>query len=397
MRTGSLTLVHADVIDVLSGEVHRDQTLEIADGSVAAMSSSPPAPHATVIDVEGRSVVPGLISCHSHLSIVFPMSDTDPQEHPAATVLRAAGRARAALASGITTLRCVHEQHRADLWLRDAAAKGWIESPRIYGAGRAITTPHGHGAGMACAEASGEEEFYQAALAEIGAGADHLKIFINGGLAREGEVIGASEMTDGELDGVVRAAHEHDRYVVAHSGASTAIRQALEHGVRCFEHAYELDIETAELIARTGAYITPTLVVTRCEPWMRENGFEEATIANAKVAAEGHLASIKHAIDAHVPLLAGTDLPPADDVGGVSATVLELTLLEQAGLSRLEALRCASTNPARLMGASSWLGQVRPGFAADLLVCDESPLDDLSALARVNLVLQAGRVVRCGS
>ena len=211
--------------------------------------------------------------------------------------------------------------------------------------------PTGHGAGAACVTAEGEEGFYLAANGELEAGADHIKIFINGGLAREGEDVSRPEMTDEELAGAVRAARQHDTYVVAHSGASQAIRQALSSGVRCFEHAYELDTSTASLLASEGAYLTPTLVVTRCEPWMRANGFEEATIANARAAADGHLQSIKNAIAARVPLLCGTDLPPADDVGGLPATVVELMLLEEAGLSRLSALQTATINPARLMGA----------------------------------------------
>jgi imidazolonepropionase-like amidohydrolase len=321
------------------------------------------------------------------------MSDTDPHEAPAVTAARATLRAKAALAAGITTVRCVHEQHRVDLWMRDAQRGGWLEIPRIYGAGRGITTPGGHGSGAACAEAQGEEGFYEAALAELAAGADHVKIFISGGLAREGEDPSRPEMTDGELTGTVRAAGEHGTYVVAHSGGSLAIRQALERGVRCFEHAYELDDETAGLLARQGAYVTPTLVVTRCEPWMRANGFGEATIANAKMAAEGHMASIERAISAGIPLLAGTDLPPADDVGGLPATVVELTLLEEAGLTRVEALRSATTTPALLMGAADVLGRVQPGFRADLLVVPENPLEDMRALGDVHLVLQDGRAV----
>ncbi len=391
---GARWLTNAHVIDVTDGTVLRNRNVEIVDGAIRAVSATlPPAP-GNVIDAAGRFVLPGLVSCHTHLSIVFPMSATDESESPAATVLRAAKRARDALDAGITTLRCVHEQNRADLWLRDAKQRGWAEAPRLIGAGRAITTPNGHGAGAACVTAEGEEGFYLAANEELEAGADHIKIFINGGLAREGEDVSRSEMTDGELAGAVRAASQHDTYVVAHSGASQAIRQALSSGVRCFEHAYELDTSTAALLAREGAYLTPTLVVTRCEPWMRANGFEEATIGNARAAADGHLESIKKAIAARVPLLCGTDLPPADDVGGLPSTVLELVLLEQAGLSRLSALQTATINPARLMGVQDRIGQVSPGFRADLIVVDDNPLDGLAALGDVAVVLQDGRAVK---
>ena len=213
-------LANATVVDVEEGRALVERSVEIVDGAIAAISATLPPGQSNVIDVGGRFVVPGLISCHTHLSIVFPMSATDPTENPAATVLRAAKRARDALGAGITTLRCVHEQHRADLWLRDAQRRGWADVPRIFGAGQAITTPKGHGAGAAWAEAEGEEDFYRAAIEELEAGADHVKVAINGGLAREGEEISRSEMTDEELDGTVRAAQEHGTYVVAHSGAS---------------------------------------------------------------------------------------------------------------------------------------------------------------------------------
>lgn len=388
-------LADANVVDVETGEVVRGRHIEVTDGNIRSLASSVPPGEPDVVDLEGRFVLPGLVSCHTHLSIVFPQSATDPAENPAATVLRAAKRARDALAAGITTVRCVHEQHRADMWLRQARREGWAQVPRIFGAGRAITTPKGHGAGAACVEAEGEEEFYRAALAELEAGADHIKIFISGGLNREGEDPSMSEMTDGELSGTVRAADEHGTYVVAHSGASMAIRQALERGVRCFEHAYELDLPTARLLAQRGAYLTPTLIVTRCEPWMRANNFGEATIANARAAADGHLQSIRHAIAAGVPLLCGTDLPPADDVGGLPSTVVEMMLLEQAGLSRLGALQAATTTPARLMGVPDQIGQVRPGLRADLVVVDDNPLDGLDALGRTRLVVQDGKTVKC--
>jgi imidazolonepropionase-like amidohydrolase len=387
-------LANAKVVDVVTGRVDVGRNIEVVDGQLRSISSSLPPGQSNVADVEGRFVLPGLISCHTHLSVVFPMSSTDPMENPAATALRAAKRAGDALAAGITTVRCVHEQSRVDLWLREAKRLGWARAPRIFGAGRAITTPKGHGAGAACVEAAGEDEFYRAANDELEAGANHVKIFINGGLAREGEDPSRSEMTDEELAGVVRAAREHDTYVVAHSGASTAIRQALAQGVRCFEHAYELDTETAVLLADKGAYLTPTLIVTRCEPWMRANNFAQATIDNARAAAGRHLESIKHAMAAGVPLLCGTDLPPADDVGGLPATVVELLLLEEAGLSRLAALQAATTTPARLMETAGELGQVRPGFRADLIVVDQNPLDDLVALGSVRMVVQDGCTVK---
>ena len=415
--------VNANVIDVLTGERLRGRAVEVArDGTVAQVAVAPPpwlaeaaeadgadrADRATggtagtawaagtdgrgVVDVGGRWLLPGLISCHTHLSIVF--GEVDEAESPALTAYRAATRATEALRAGITTIRCVHEQNRADLLMRTAVEHGWYAAPRIFGAGRAVSTPGGHGAGGGCAYASGEQEFYEAALAELAAGADHVKVFISGGLNRAGEDLWRPEMTDGEIRGAVRAADEHDSYVVAHSGGTAVIQQALRQGVRCFEHIYQLDDETAALLARPGIFVTPTLCVTRSAGWMRAAGFPESSIERHLAAGEEHLASVRRAIRAEVTLVNGTDIPPGDPVDGTPAAVYELLMLAAAGLSPLAALQTASVNAAGLLGISDRVGQVRPGFAADFVAVDGDPLDDLAALRTISLVVQGGRVVR---
>ena len=389
--------VNANVVDVLTGDRLRRRAVETSpDGTVAQVAAAAPPglPDSGVADIGGRWLLPGLISCHTHLSIVFPFSATDEAENPALTAYRSATRAAEALRAGITTIRCVHEQNRADLLLRTAVRRGWCIAPRILGAGRAISTQGGHGQGGACAYAAGEQEFYQAAQAELAAGADHVKIFISGGLAGPGEDYERPEMTDGEIRGAVRAAAEHDTYVVAHSGGPTAIRQALAQGVRCFEHAYRLDDESAALLARAGIFVTPTLCVTRSEAWMRARGFEEHSIENARNAADDHLASVQRAIHAGVTLVNGTDIPPGDLVDGTPAAVHELLLMAAAGLSPLLSLQSVSVNAAALLGIGDRVGQIRPGYAADFVAVAADPLADLAALRAISLVVQGGRVVR---
>jgi imidazolonepropionase-like amidohydrolase len=201
-------------------------------------------------------------------------------------------------------------------------------------------------------------------------------------------------MTDAEIRGAVRAAGEHDTYVVAHSGESSAIRAALAQGVRCFEHAYRLDDETAELLARPGIFVTPTLCVTRSESWMRASRFDEHSIQNALNAADDHLVSIRRAIHAGVTIVNGTDIPPGDLVDGTPAAVHELLLTAEAGLPPLNCLQSVSVNAARLLGLDHQIGQIRPGYAADFVAVDANPLDDLAAMRTISLVVQAGRVVR---
>ena len=193
------------IVDVTNGDIYQNRHFEIVDGVITRIQLDAPHASEATTDLHGQYVAPGIISCHTHLSVVFPFSDTDENENPALTAYRSAQRAQQALVAGITTIRSVHEQNQADLLLRRAIARGWSSGPRIFGAGRAISTPGGHGSGADCSYAEGFEGFYQAALGELGAGADHIKIFITGGLAHAGESPDTPEMTDEEIAGVVKA------------------------------------------------------------------------------------------------------------------------------------------------------------------------------------------------
>ena len=392
-----MILANANVVDVVGSEVRRDSTIKIdSAGSITQIGNSTSVKsdaREEVIDLEGRFLFPGLISCHTHLSVVFPFSQTDPLENPAVTAFRAAQRAREALLCGITTLRSVHEQNQVDFALRDAARGGWFEGPRIFGAGRALSRPEGHGKGSACSYAEEYEGFYQAALNELSDGADHLKIFITGGLARAGEKPESPEMSDDEIRGVVQAAKEHDTYVVAHAGGSEAIQQALRLGVRSFEHGYVMDQETVDAMAAKVVFYSPTLCVTRSESWMRARGFEEASIQNCLAASDRHLESAKLAIRAGLKMTNGTDYPPGDLVDGVPAALHELFLMHEAGLSTSLSLQSITSTAAALLNQGNHLGQIREGFMGDFVATEGNPLEDPQHLRDIDFVMQGGKTI----
>ena len=392
-----MLITNAKIVDVIAGEIRSEDAVRVlANGEISEIGKSTTLNRSNgenVIDLDGRYLFPGLISCHSHLSVVFPFSLTDPNEDPALTAFRAAERAHQALDSGITTLRSVHEQNQVDLYLRRAAQAGWFQGPRIFGAGRALSTPDGHGAGSACSYAKDFNGFYKAAIGELDDGADHLKIFITGGLARAGERPEDPEMTDDEIRGVVKAAEERDTYVVAHAGESAAIQQALRLGVRSFEHGYVMDQATVDAMAAKDVFYSPTLCVTRSESWMREKGFEEASIQNCLAVADRHLASVKLAISAGVKMTNGTDYPPGDFVEGTSAALHELFLMHEAGLTTLKSLQSITSTAASLIKQEDKLGQINKGFFGDFIAMRGNPLDDPQNLRELDLIVQGGRVI----
>lgn len=387
-------LTNCRVVDVQTGEILHGARIEVDGGAIARIERGEAPAGEGRLDLRGLYVLPGLISCHTHLSVVYPFSATDEAESPAITALRATKRARDALLAGVTTLRCVHEQHRVDLTLRRMAAEGWVDAPRILGAGRAISTTGGHGIGIGCALADGADGFLHAARAEFAAGADHIKVFITGGIADAGEGFDVPQMTDAEMRATVRAASEHHSYVVAHAGSSIAIRQALAAGIRAFEHGYWLDDETARLMADAGAFLTPTLCVTSSPEWMREHSFTDAQIVKAVETNPAHLASIGQAIRAGVTLVNGTDYPPGEPCNGTTVVVHEMELLVKAGLTPLQALQATTVNAADLCRIGAWVGRIAPGMAADIIAVDGDPTRDVAAMRRLHFVMRGGSVVR---
>jgi len=385
-------LEHGRIVDVREGVI-REGAVRVDSGTIRSLDAGD-ADADEVIDLDGAYLLPGLISCHTHFSIVFPFNETDPNESPAITAFRAQRRAIETLRAGITTVRTVGEKHRIDITMRAMIKKGWATGPRIIAGGRSISTTGGHGSGFGSIEADGADEFRKAARQELAAGADHIKIFITGGIAHRGERFSEPQTTIEEMEAAVSVARSKNTYVTAHAGGSEPIQKAIKAGLRCFEHGYQIDRPTARALREAGAYLVPTLGVTRSPEWMRANRFEEWTIEKALGAGGDHLDSIRYAVEAGVKIVNGTDIPPGDCDAGVTVAVREMEHMVAARLSPLEALRATTLRAAELLGLDSEIGAVEPGYAADLVAVRSNPLRDVTAMHDIHFVMQAGRVVR---
>ena len=385
-------LRHCKVIDVLSGNI-RETDIMVEDERIGALRKSK-SRNQSDPDLEGAYVLPGLINCHVHLSIVFPFYETNPNESPALTALRCYRRGIDALRAGVTTVRTVGEQHRADIHLRTMIEKHWVEGPRIFSAGQGLSVTGGHGSGFGAVAADGPEDFRKKARTEFFAGANHLKIFISGGIGQRHESFEECQMTTEEIEAVVSVARSKNSYVAAHSGGSENILKAVKGGVASFEHGYIIDRKTARVMKDQGCFLCPTLGVSRSPEWMRDHRFEEWTIEKAVGAGAEHMESVRNAIREGVTIVNGTDAPPGDHDRGVNLTVREAEHYVEAGLSPLGAIQSCSVNPARMMGVTGWLGQVSPGYGADLVAMRGNPLKDIRAMRKIFFVMKAGKVVR---
>ncbi len=334
----------------------------------------------------GRYLAPGFVTVHTHLSIVFPFvrdrRGRGPGPHGVPFGGAGPRSARGRGDDGAVRARAAP----VDVTLREADRRGWFVAPRYpRRRARALGARAATARGRARSTAAGRREFEAAARAELEAGADHVKIFITGGLAHEGERPEDPEMSDEEMRAVVRAADDHGTYVVAHAGHHEAIRRALDAGVRSFEHAYVVDDATAALLARTRRLRLPDPgghPVAGLDG--RAHGFEAHSRENARRASVDHLASARRLVAAGVALTNGTDIPPGDVTEGTTAVVREAELLVGGGPDPGPGARRPTMVPARMCGVDTETGCIAAGLAADLS-CSTPTRRPIS-----------GRCARCG-
>lgn len=399
---GVYYLVNCRVVDGTGKPALENATLKIEGDRIAQVGSAGDfgafEPGAATIDLQGATVLPGLWNMHVHLGLTFPFPRRRvAMETPVERAFRCARKAADALQAGVTTLRCVGEWDGIDIDLRDAIARGDVPGSRLFSAGSAIIATGGHGHNsLNCVEADGADGFRRAAREQLRRGADLVKLCITGGIGTPGEHFSSSQITREEMAAAIWAAHEAGKHVAVHAGGDAAIRLAVELGVDTVEHGYSFSRETAERMAEAGTVLIPTLTVTAGEEYYRLMGAPQWHIDNMNVAAPIHKESVRQAVECGVRMAVGTDLLPTDPSGGTIATVHEIELLVEAGLSHLAAIRAATYEPARVLGVEDRLGSIAPGMVADLVATPGRPDENVSALRDIRFVMKEGRTVRSG-
>lgn len=408
-----LYLTNCSVIDCAGEELKPfAATVVIEAGKIAQVDRdrANPPPDASVLDLGGVYLLPGLWDVHCHPSGMIP----DPQrisyfQTEAERTLLAVRNTTAALRVGVMALRAVSEANFIDVALRESYAnrqpaglwkKGYNDKrllgPRLFCAGPAIRMTGGHAAtGRVDSvyvqdffEADGPDEVRKAARQCIKLGVDWIKLFITGGIAGTRESMYEIQMSHDEIKAACEVAHNKGLKVCAHTGCSEAAKIGVRAGLDCIEHGYELDEEACGLMAEYGVYYCPTLSVTQDEAYMRRWEWPEYSIQRALAGAELHRQSFQRALKAGVKIVNGADLNPIAETA-----VPEIEWVVKAGMSPAQALVASTRRPAEMCGVAGSLGTVEAGKVADLIATEQNPLDNISALREVKLVLKEGEVV----
>lgn len=361
----------------------------------------------TVVDLQGRYLMPGLINMHVHLAgSGKPQKKQRDNEKLVRTILSTAltrkiayqmvcGFARTELMSGVTTIRTVGGLADFDTRLRDEIAAGRRVGPRILAANEGISIPGGHMAGSVAVAAHSIPE----ALAQLDAaeaqGVDLIKLMITGGVmdAKEKGVPGEMKMPPEMIKAVCDRAHAAGYRVAAHVESPQGVRAALENGVDSIEHGAKPDAEILRLFKDTGAFLCTT--ISPALPYaLFDRSITHATEVeqyNGTIVFEGIIDCAKAALANDIPVVLG------NDVGCPWITQYDFWrelfyFHKYTGVSNAFALYTATSRSAELTGIGSETGTVAPGKCADLIVTAANPLEDLRALRHVGMVMARGQL-----
>jgi imidazolonepropionase-like amidohydrolase len=359
---------------------------------------------AEIVDVRGRTIIPGLIDAHDHLaSHGYALATRWGLDEAASTAhLRTARALAETLAMGYTTVR---DGGGLDAGFKVAVEQGLIPGPRLVlgiqivsptgGIGDRVS-PSGH---TCCAVydpllpesvANGPDEVREVVRTMVRAGADVIKTATTGGASsRPGHGPLDAAFSLQEMQALVAESHALDRRVMCHALGGPGLRTALEAGADSIEHGCYLDEEPTLMakMAAQGTFFVPTLTVY---VYHRESASPHVR-ARAVALHPHHVASVQRALELGVPIAAGTDAGGH----GHPKNALELKYLVEAGLTPMQALRAATQGAARCLGLERKLGTLEKGRLADLVVVNGSPLADVTLLldpARIELVLKGGVV-----
>jgi len=401
-KAGTVAIKCGRLIDVRTGAVTSNAVILVEGGSITAVGANLSIPAtAEIIDLSTKTVLPGLIDCHTHLTFnpnslgYSSLGISIPRE-----ALYGARNARLTLEAGFTTVRNVGANGYSDIALRDAINAGDVPGPRIIASGPALGITGGHCDDTLLAPeyhhvaegvADGIPQVMQKTREVIKYGADVIKVCSTGGVLSLGDDPKASQYTLDELKAIVAEAHRLGRKVAAHAHGGEGIKFAVLAGVDSIEHGTYIDDEAVKLMKERGAYLVPTLYLG---DWFLENyqrlGVPAPMVAKARDVMPTARKNIARAFSQGVPVAFGTD--SAVYPHGLNAR--EFAVYVKLGLTPLQAIQTATVHASKLLGLEDRLGTIEAGKYADLIAVEGDPLKDVTELERVKVVIKGGVVVK---
>jgi imidazolonepropionase-like amidohydrolase len=396
------------LIDPKSLQVQSEMTVVITGNIITDVQKGyqPVMPGDQLIDLKNRVVMPGLIDAHVHLE-----HETTPNaqllrftQGEADVAFQSTVYARTTLMAGFTTVRDVGGSG-VNIALRNAIRNGTVVGPRVFTAGKIISSTGGHAdpthgyreglyADPAFTEtvADGKDACIKAVRQMYKEGADLIKITASGGVLSLEKDGTAPQFSEEEIRAIVETAKDCGMNVAAHAHGAEAMKRAIRAGVTSIEHGTLMDDEAIALFKKYGTWYVPTIIAGKSvADSARKPGYYPERIAQKAISIGPLIQStFARAWKAGVKIAFGTD-------AGVYAhgkNWIEFVYMTEAGMPPLEAIKCATVNAAELIGVSDKVGTIEKGKLADIVAVDGDPVQDIRAMGRVKFVMKDGVVYR---
>ncbi|MGA6957722.1 MAG: amidohydrolase family protein [Candidatus Acidiferrales bacterium] len=399
--------IHAGkVLDVRTGNYLNDQIIWISGGRIKEIGNSSeisrrlPAGVKT-IELSNATVLPGLIDCHTHLTMTpYDSGPAGMRKSYPRQALIGARNARMTLEAGFTTVRNVGADGYSDIALRDAINAGDVPGPRMLASGPPLSITGGHADNNYLAPqynwsddgvADGVDGVTRKVREDIKYGADVIKFMATGGVLSEGDNPALAQYSPEEMKAIVDTAHGLGRKVAAHAHGATGIKYAVLAGVDSIEHGSYINDEDIQLMKEHGTYLVPTVYL---EDWLMENvqtlGLTPNMIEKAKIVLPIAQEHLSHAFKSGVKIAFGTDA--AVYPHGLNAH--EFGKMVSMGMTPLQSIQAATVNAADLIGWTDRVGAIEPGKFADIIAVQGDPLADVHVLENVHFVMKGGEVIK---
>ncbi|OAV46285.1 amidohydrolase family protein [Lewinella sp. 4G2] len=385
-----------------------ERTIVVTDERITDVRAGyqPAGAGVEIIDLKTSTVLPGLIDLHVHVE-----QQSSPGSYmerftmdPADVALRATTYLDKTLMAGFTTVRDLGGTG-VNVSLRSAVNKGYIRGPRIFTAEKSIASTGGHAdpsngrnselsfdAGPEAGVINSSDEAYKAVRTRYQRGADCIKITATGGVlsvAKDGQ--GPQFRTE-EIEAIVAAAKDYGMHTAAHAHGKEGMERAIRAGITTIEHGTYMDEETMDLMIEYGTIYVPTLLAGAFVAEKAEipGYFPAVIVPKARTIGPALITTFGRAYEHGVKIAFGTD-------SGVSAhgdNAKEFALMVEAGMPEMEAINSATSVAAEVLGRQDDLGQIKPGYLADIVAVKGNPLNNITALEQVHFVMKEGQRVK---
>ena len=392
------------LIDGTGTDPVSDAALIIEDGRITDITSRSKVPGPSddheVIELSGGTIMPGFIEMHSHMHC---SAETDAYQHimtesDQVFLMRAVGAVRAALTSGVTTMRDLGARNQIAFPVKKAIEDGIIPGPRLIVAGTPITTTGGH-CNMFGTEADTVEEVVTAIRNQFKQGAGYIKIMSTGGGFTPGTNVRAPQYPVETLKSAVKDAERLNLRIAAHCHATAGVRNCVEAGVHNLIHCswlaedpeqgYDYDPDVADTIAEKGIWVDPTLALGRLN---RMRG-RVRVAGGIMLDPARRFEILRDMWDRGVKFVTGMDSGMINARFDDFAYIPEV-MVDELGISPMEAIICSTKTSAECLGIASETGTLEVGKAADAVMVKGNPAEDIKAIHDVDTIVTQGRVVK---